>query len=281
MIDTHCHVQFNAYKGESDEVIQRSLDKDVQMITIGTQSTTSQRAIEFAERYDGVWAAVGLHPIHLMSQHVDEEEIEFKTREEKFDYELYKKLASHPKVVAIGETGFDFYHVEEGTDFEQETVKQKENAAIQIDLATELELPFIAHCRDAHQQMIELLDEKIRKGKLSKRGVIHSFTEGLDVAKPYLEMGFVFSFNGIITFPPKKALAEQHARLIECVRQLPLESILIETDAPYLSPVPLRGKRNEPWHVRYVAEKVAELKGISIDEVNEVTTSTAKRIFNL
>ncbi len=281
LVDTHCHVHFNAYKTDMHDVVRRSLDKETLMITVGTQKDTSKSGIELAQQYDGLYASVALHPNHLFPVFIDEDEVPFKTREEDFDYEYYKKLAEHPKVVAIGECGLDWYRIPDNRDIEEVKEKQFRVFRQHLDLCEEVGLPVIVHCRDAHDECADILKEYLDAGKLSRRGVIHCFTGTLEEAQRYHDMGFITSFTGIITFPPKKSSGEALSDLQRVVKETPLEYMMLETDAPYLTPIPYRGKRNEPWYVRYVAEKVAELKGISVEEVATKTTATAKRIFNI
>ncbi len=284
LIDTHCHIHFNAYKNDMDEVIQRTLSKDVQMITVGTQKDTSRHALEIAEKYDGLWATVGLHPNHLTAQEFwDDEEIpkdKIKTRTEVFDPDFYLELAKHPKCVAIGEFGLDYYHLPKHLDVEEIKELQRKTVLEHFDLATKADLPVVIHSRDAHEEQFELIKDALSKGKLSCKGVIHCFTGTLEQAQAYIEIGFLISFTGIITFPPRKKEGEI-SPLQKVVQDLPLESIMLETDAPYLAPVPHRGKRNEPWYVIDIAKKVAELKGISLEEVEEQTNKTAKKFFKL
>ncbi len=275
MIDTHAHAHFNAYKTDMDEVIQRSLDKGVIMNLVGTQADTSKNGIEVAEKYDGVYASVGLHPEHLFSKHVDEEETSFVSREENFDYEYYKKLASHPKVIGIGECGLDFYRIPEGMTKEQMFPKQKEVFLKQIKLAQELDLPMVIHCREAHDELAVILSE----AKNLVRGTIHCYTSNWENAQKYLALGFYIGFTGVVTFPPLKANPQAQFELLEVVRRIPLDRILLETDCPYLSPIPYRGKRGEPWMIEATAAKIAELKGIKLEGVLEATTENAKKLF--
>lgn len=300
-IDSHCHVHFQAYKDDMDEVVKRSLEAGVGMITVGTQSTTSKNGLELAERYDGVWCTIGLHPNHLHAQEfVDEDElpgsdlpltpllgkegksgpVHIKTRAEHFDADYYRELAKHPKVVAIGELGLDYYRIPPGVNIDELKDDQKAQAREQLRFATEVDKPVVIHCRDgsttlntsAHADQIELLREEINRGGLKRRGVIHCFTGTVEEAKAYVELGFYISFTGIVTFG-KNVMA--------VAKEIPLESILIETDAPYLTPAPHRGQRNEPRYVEYIAGKLAELKGVSVAEVARVTTENAIRLFHL
>ncbi|MBI5732175.1 MAG: TatD family hydrolase [Candidatus Magasanikbacteria bacterium] len=282
LVDSHCHVQFNAYKEDGGEVIGRALAEEVMMIVAGSQATTSERAVKLAEEYPGgVWAVVGLHPIHLTSQEVDEEEIHFKSREEIFDYDFYKKLASHPRVAGIGEAGFDLHHLSPGLSLEEAVKKQKETFDSQCALADELELPIVLHCREAHDILPPLLEEKVRAGQLKKRGVAHCFGGSWPIAKRYLDIGFYLGFTGIIAFEPRAGQRKTLETLWEVVKKTPLNRILIETDAPYLAPPPHRGKRNEPLFVKLVAAKVAALRNLPLEETAAATTANAKKLFNL
>ena len=272
LIDTHAHLNFNAYKEDADEVIRRSLDNNVWMINIGSTYETSKRAVEITEKYEkGVYAAIGLHPIHLSSgifkTKVDTEEIEFETKEEEFDYNKYKSLAESNKVVAIGEIGLDYYYrPKTKVKLEQFKNKQKEVFLKQLGLARELNLPVIFHCRMAHDELIDILK---LKGK-SIKGVVHCFTGGQEQTKKYLEMGFYLGLNGIIF----------KFNLDEIIKKIPLEKILVETDCPYLTP-PQENGRNEPIYVKHVAGKIAKLKNLSYEEILETTTKNAKKLFKI
>jgi TatD DNase family protein len=280
LIDTHAHVNFVAYKDDGDEVIKRALENNVWLINVGSQYDTSRRAVAYAQKYEqGVYAAIALHPFHLKEKKITaqpdpNEQIEFQTQEEKFDYEKYRKLAlsgGEGKVVAIGETGLDYYHLDEDEE-ENQKVLQKEAFLEHLRLAEELGKPVIIHCREAHNDLLGILkDYTAGKGK-KLQGTVHSFSGRWSQAEQYLAMGFYLSFNGIITF------ARDYDKVIE---RMPAERLLIETDCPYLAPVPFRGKRNEPSYVKYIAEKIAELRGISFEEVAKITTKNAKTLFKL
>ncbi|MBI1908285.1 TatD family hydrolase [Candidatus Uhrbacteria bacterium] len=288
-IDTHCHVHFQAYKVDMDEVIRRSLDEGVFMITVGTQSTTSTNGVEVAERYDGVWTTIGLHPNHTCEQEFyDEDELpsedkpagKIKTRCEEFDPEYYRKLAAHPKVVAIGECGLDFYRIPEHLDRQTVIETQERNVRRQFDLADECNLPVVIHCRDAHVEQQQIIRAYVKAGRLKCHGVVHCFTGTLEEAQGYVALGFLISFTGIMTFPPRKGEGDV-SPLQKVARDLPLDRIMVETDAPYLTPVPFRGQRNDPRYVKHVAAKIAELRGISLEEVAEATFESAKQLFGL
>jgi TatD DNase family protein len=278
IIDTHAHLNFNAYKSDVDEVIKRTLENNVWVINVGSQYQTSKRAVEIAGKYEkGVYAAVGLHPIHLETGLVkikeDPEEIQFNTREENFDYQKYKELASSPKVVAIGETGFDYYWKPK-TKKKRELFKEKQKEAFsqQIKLAKELNLPVIFHCRMAHQDLIDFLFEnpEIKPEK----AVAHAFVGNPEELKKYLEFGYSIGFNGIIF---KKIEGIDFDGII---KNTPLDRILIETDCPYLTPPQVEG-RNEPIYVKYAAEKIAKIKNLNYEKISQITTENAKKMFNI
>lgn len=285
LIDTHAHVNFSAYKEDGDEVVKRALDENIWMILVGSQWSTSKRAIEYVAKYDkGVYAAVGLHPSHLEEQQIkDENEIEFSTRKEDFDFDKYKELAENKKVVAVGEIGLDYYRIKDGLEGDEIKYKQKQVFMEQLDLARQLDKPVIIHCRDAYSDLFDLLSLFSAgcascphacpgAGGVPLRGVIHCFNGNLEEAKKFLNMGFYISFTGIITF------SNQYDSVI---KEIPLNKILVETDCPYLTPVPHRGKRNEPSYVKYIAEKIAGVKKISFEEVAGETTKNAKELFGI
>lgn len=274
LIDTHAHVNFNAYKEDADEVIRRSLAGDTWMINVGSQYSTSRRAVEMSQKYEkGVYAAIGLHPVHLtegiFKTKVDTDEIEFKTKEESFDHDSYRELAKSPKVVAVGEIGLDYYYrPKTKAKLDQFKERQKEVLYQQLDFAHELNLPVIFHCRLAHQDLIEILSTKYANAQL--RGVIHCFTGTWEEAESYMRLGFYIGLNGIIF----------KLDLKEAIEKAPLDKILLETDCPYLTPLSKTG-RNEPLYVKYVAEKVSEIKNVSIEDVAKATTQNAKSLFSL
>ena len=248
LVDTHAHLNFAAYKEDLDDVIKRSLENGVWMVNVGSQYTTSKRAVEVAVKYsEGVYAAVGLHPIHAADG---------------FDQEKYKELTKSPKVVAIGEIGLDYKP--EYSSFKE---KQKEVLSEQLNLAKELDMPVIFHCRMAHDELISYLREYDYPGL---KGVIHCFTGSREQARKYLEMGFFLGFNGIIfKMDLEKVMAET-----------PLEKILVETDCPYLTPPQGEG-RNEPIYIKYIVEKIAKIKNLGYEEIAEITTKNAKKLFKI
>lgn len=288
LIDTHSHLNFSAFKDDFDKVIEQSLKNDTWMINIGTNYETSKKAIEIAENYpQGVYASVGLHPINLDIGLVKmkKDELEGSHFEKDFDYEKYKKLAKSKKVVAIGEIGLDYYWKPK-TKRKLELFKEKQRTVLcqQLNLAKELNLPVIFHCRFAHDDLISTLQNLyhnfgVRRKNGILAGVIHCFTGTWEQAKKYLEMGFYLGFNGIIF----------KLNLNEIIKKTPLERILIETDCPYLTPPAARRsfseggqkreERNEPIYVKYIAEKIAQIKNLSLEEIAKITTENAKNLF--
>lgn len=273
LFDVHTHTQFVAYKDDKDAVIRRALDSGVWMVNVGTQKDTSASAVETAHEYaEGVYATVGLHPIHTDKSHHDEQELggeqAFTSRGEEFDYAYYKKLAEDPKVVGIGECGLDYYR---STKDEARSAKQEDTFIKQIHLAWEVQKPLMIHCRNAFGDLVDVLGSH-RSVLNTLPGIIHFFAGTVEDAKRLLDLGFSFSFGGVLTF------ARDYD---EVVRYIPLDRIVLETDAPYITPVPYRGKRNEPAYVIETAKKLAEIKAVSYGEVAKQTFANARNCFNL
>lgn len=281
IIDTHSHLNFNAYKKDFDEVIKKTLAENIWVVNVGTKFETSQKAVEIAGQYkEGVYATIGLHPMFAAAEFVkiktDPSEGEFLLKEQNFDKEAYKKLAESKKVVAIGEIGLDYYYKpKSAVKLQQFKEKQKQVFLQQLDLARELNLPVILHCRMAHDDVIEI----IRKQKVSS-GVVHCFTGTWEQVQKYVDMGFYLGINGIIF----------KFNIDEVIKNTPLDKILVETDCPYLTPLPAIAfaevgpegyVRNEPIFIKYVIQKIAELKGISFEEVADVTTQNARILFKI
>lgn len=275
LFDVHTHTQFAAYETDANEVIKRALEGSAWLVNVGTQADTSRAAIEFAHRYpEGVYATVGLHPTHTAKSYHDTKELgtedkamEFTSRGEEFDYALYKKLAGDKKVVAIGECGLDYYRLTEETKNTQKKVFEEH-----IALASEMKKPLMIHCRSAFGDLIDILKANSSKLKADKPGIIHFMTGTENDARELQGLGFSFSFGGVLTFTRDYD---------EVVRTIPLDRILLETDAPYVAPMPYRGKRNEPSYVREAAKKIAEIKGVSFEEVARTTTENALRMFGI
>jgi len=257
LIDSHAHLNFPDYDKDRDEVVKKCLENNVWMVNVGTDYETSKKAVEISEEYSqGVFAAVGMHPENI--------------GKEEFNCDRYKNLIRSKKVVAIGEIGLDYWHCpktkKKQTEFKE---KQKELSLRQLNLAKELNLPIIFHCRKAHNDLLEIL-KKFQVSCFKLQGVVHCFTGNWQQAEKYLEMGLYLGFNGIIF----------KLNLDEIIKKAPLDKILIETDCPFLSPL-AEVKRNEPLFVKYIGEKIAKLKNITFEEVAEKTTQNAKNLFNL
>jgi len=272
LIDSHAHVNFIAFKDDSNQILDDCLNKEIWVINIGSQYTTSKRAVNMAEQYNkGIYAAVGLHPIHLSDLEIDEQEVKFKTKPEEYQEDKYQELTQSKKVVAIGETGLDYYHIRE--DDHQTKNRQKEVFRLLLKLADKVNLPVILHCRDAYDEMLEILENN--KNLLSSGGVIHCYGGSLEQASRFIKLGIKIGITGIVTFGKK---AENLRQVVE---KLDLKDLLIETDCPYLSPEPYRGKRNIPQYVEFVAKKIAEIKDISYNEVSQATSQNAINLFKL
>lgn len=282
LIDTHCHLNFAAFKDDADEVIHRALDNNTWMILVGSEYKTSNRALSYANKYQrGVYTAVGLHPIHLEDMRVEnddengEGEYNFVARAEEFNYDNYEKLAKFEKVVAIGEIGLDYYHLSPSGDLPAMKRKQQEVFIHQLLLARNLDLPVIIHCRQAHDDLLAILED-FKKNYSSlvpsdkPWGVVHCFSGDEDLAWKYFKLGLLISFTGLITF------SKQWDDLI---RKIPLDRLMVETDAPYMTPEPFRGQRNEPLLVQHVAQRIADIRQITLEKVAQITTKTARSLF--
>jgi len=290
MTDTHAHLDHELFDPDRDEAIQRAFQNGIKkIITVGCDLQEMKEAIKLTEKYDNIYVAIGFHPENCdtdncvdTAHHIDVVE----------HIEELEKLSKHPKVVAIGEIGLDYFRLENddvktnpplSADFG--VAKQQELFIVQLKLAQELNLPVIIHCRpasvcglrrgkDAYEDLLEILKNNNNGKKL--QGVIHCFCGTREHAKQFLGMGFYISFTGNITYFKKP-----DAELLQVVREIPLDRVLIETDCPFLSPTPHRGKRNEPSFVKYVAEKIAEIKGISVQEVENITDKNAEELFSM
>lgn len=319
--DAHTHVNLAAYEGDYKEVVHRALESGVGMINVGTMKSTSRRAVELAHEFENgsVYAAVGLHPIHTGPSFHDEQELgpsanspsrELAKRGEVFDLEHYKKLALDAKVVAIGECGLDYaaFGFDDHTRPQQkgasvESAKsgerrlseeeialrkkeQREAFIAQMELAHEVGKPLMIHCREAYADLLHILNANSAMLNTGNPGIVHFFAGTADEAEQFLDLGFSFTFGGAITFPPKKtASVRPGARGVgdyaAIVRMLPNERILSETDAPYVAPVPYRGKRNEPAYVIEVVKKLADIKQIPFEAMRLQILENTERIFNL
>lgn len=288
-IDAHTHAQFSVYDADRDAVIRRAQDADVWMVNVGTQKDTSRAAVALAEKYhEGVYAAIGLHPIHTSASFHDAQELggaeaaaegvikTFTSRAEVFDADYYRALALNPKTVAIGECGLDYFRFNDDEPREVQVRKQKTALLAQIELSKEVKKPLMIHCRNAFSELIEVVRPHAHK---LPPGIIHFFTGTPDEAKTLLDLGFSFTFGGVITFPPRKGKSQ--GDYDEAIALIPPDRILSETDAPYVTPAPFRGKRNEPAYVVHAVAKLAALKHVSTDEMKAQIWENARRIFGI
>ncbi|HVM90709.1 MAG TPA: TatD family hydrolase [Verrucomicrobiae bacterium] len=272
LVDTHCHLHFRSYDADRALVLNTMEEKRIWGITIGTGLANSAEAIRLAERTDGIWATVGLHPSHTTSGHVDEDEGEVPEHNVTVE-QLVSLARSSKKVVAIGECGLDFYRLPD--DREAAIKIQEEVFKTHIEAAKQCELPLVIHCREALGRLAQMLAE----AKYAK-GVVHSFTGTWEEAEPLLDLGMHIAVNGIATFPLRKG-QDPATAINRTIEQIPLERLLLETDAPWLAPAPYRGKRNEPSYVEEVCHHVAKVRRVSVKEIAEQTTENAVRLFRL
>lgn len=301
--DMHAHVNFKAFKEDGDEVIRRALAEDTWLANVGSQDTTSKRAIKIAHKYpEGVFAVVGLHPIHLEEAYHDDEEINgegihpvvdfgnsaspstesalpkfttgFTSRAEVFDHDKYLAMAMDEKVIAIGECGLDYFHLNPDS-----IEKQKEAFVEQVKLAREVGKPLMLHMRNnpkdnsrnVYEDMAEIL-----KDYPGVKAVSHCFGGSVEDMRRFVSMGIYVSFSGNITYKPRADFD-----YVSVIKEVPLDMILTDTDSPYLAPVPYRGKRNEPVYVREIVKKIAEIKGLPEDEVANTIIQNAKKLFKI
>ncbi|MFP7295407.1 TatD family hydrolase [Bacillus safensis] len=253
LFDTHAHLNAEQYNEDLEQVIERAKSEKVEkIVVVGFDRPTITRAMELIEEYDFIYAAIGWHPVDAIDM-TDE------------DFAWIKDLSQHEKVVAIGEMGLDYYWDKSPKDVQKEVFRR------QIALAKEVKLPIVIHNRDATEDVVTILKEE---GAAEVGGIMHCFTGSLETAKACMEMNFYISFGGPVTFKNAK-------KPKEVVKEIPSDKLLIETDCPYLTPVPFRGKRNEPSYVKYIAEQIAELREISFEELAELTTKNAKKVFRI
>lgn len=251
-IDTHSHLNFKSFKDDWQDAVKRAHDVNVMgIINVGSNLETSKKAIEIAHKYKkGVYAAVGLHPIHV--------------KKEDFNYQEYLVLAQDKKVVAIGETGIDLYHDKTTIDLQRDALEKS------LRIASSVNKPVIIHNREADEEIYPIL----LGHKFLPKGVVHCFSSDWEYAKKMLDFGFLISFTGVITY-------SKNPKTFEAIKNIPLDKIMIETDCPFLAPTEYRGTRNEPAYVIEVAKKIAEIKGINLDEIEKQTTLNAIKLFNL
>jgi TatD DNase family protein len=252
--DSHCHLQLSQFDADREATLARMQEQGVGGVVIGTDLATSRAAVELAEKYDFLRSAIGLHPNDNL--------------EEKFDTAAFEELAKRPSVVGIGECGLDYFR-SGGTP--EEKAAQKERFESQIALAQKADKTLIIHCRNAHDDMLEIL-KNYQIGENGLRVVIHFFTGSGELAKQYLDLGCYLSFPGPITYTDMYD---------ESIRVTPLDRMLSETDSPFAAPVPFRGKRNEPVYVEHVVAKIAAIKNLSVEEVAAQIVKNTQKAFNI
>jgi len=253
LIDSHAHLEMPEFSHDLEDVVQRARESGVESIfTVGTERKDWSQALHIAHSYPFIYAILGVHPHN--AREIDDR-----------DYSILKDLCRDEKVKAFGEIGLDFFRNLSPREVQVERFRE------QIGLARELRLPIVIHDREAHRETLEIL--KSEKAE-TLGGIIHCFSGDDRMARECIDMGFYISIPGSITFKNAEVFRN-------IIRGIPLGSLLVETDAPFLAPVPFRGKRNEPSYIRYTAQKIAEIKGISLEEVADATTRNAFRVFKL
>lgn len=253
LFDTHVHLNAEQFNDDLQEVIDRAIAEGVtNMVVVGFDELTINKAIELAEKYDFIHASVGWHPVDAIDMTPEH-------------LEWLKELASHPKVVALGEMGLDYYWDKSPKEIQKEVFRK------QIRLAKEVKLPIIIHNRDATADIVEILKEE-NAGEVG--GIMHCYSGSVETALECIDMNFYISLGGPVTFKNAK-------KPKEVAESIPLDRLLVETDCPYLTPHPYRGKRNEPAYVKLVAEEIAGLKGVTFEEIAEATTKNAKKLFGI
>lgn len=252
IFDTHTHLNSNEFIGRENEIIENARELGVtRMNIVGVDRKTDDWAIEISEKHDECYATIGWHPDECGG---------FDEQSEQYLLENLKK----DKVIAVGEIGLDYHWMVESKELQERVFRR------QIQISKEADVPFVVHTRDALEDTYQIIKSE---GVGPRGGIMHSFSGTYEEAQKFIELGMMISFSGVVTF--KKALDVQ-----EVATKLPLDKILVETDAPYLAPMPYRGKENQPGYTKFTAEKIAELRGISLEEVAEATYENALRIFN-
>ena len=252
LFDTHAHILDDQFKEDLDQVIRNIYDNMALVVNIGCNLEDCPRTVALAEQYDKLYAAVGLHP----------EDVKTYTPE---GWDMICRLAEHPKVVGIGETGLDYYWDTSTKDAQKVLFEQH------IDLAKQLHKPLVIHDREAHGDSLEILK---RTNAKEVGGILHAFSGSVEMAMEVIKLGFYIGLGGPVTFKNAR-------KAVEVAQAIPLEYLVIETDCPYMAPVPFRGKRNEPMLVQHTATKIAELRGISVEELIEATYQNGKRIYGI
>lgn len=254
-IDIHSHLNFPEYDADREEVIARMRESETATIAVGTDLESSVRAVELADIYPEVYACIGVHPVDNPTR--------------VFEKEKFEELIKHPKVMAVGECGLDYFRIEKTKD---EVERQRKLFLDHVDFAIAHDKPLMIHSRAAYPELLDVLEPLAQIHKEKLRGNVHFFAGDLGIAKRFLDIGFTLSFTGVITF------ARDYD---EVIRSTPLDMIMSETDAPFVTPVPHRGKRNEPTYVSEVVKKIAEIRGEDIEVVKKALISNAFRVFNI
>ncbi len=271
-IDTHAHLEFTEYTEDRPAVIQRANSIGVShIISVATREQHFKKTLELALAYDSVYAALGIHPHEAAGILTDQKDTTEKINEL---IATIKGYLSYDKVVSIGEIGIDFYKLAREPHSQRTSIRdvQEQLFRAQMELAIDVDVPVMIHCRSAYPEMLKILRSYAKATRL--HGMLHSFEGDLKTAEEFMKLGLKLSYSGMVTY-------EQSRDYIEAIKNIPLTEMLLETDCPYLSPEPLRGQRNEPVHIEYVAKKIASLRGISTEEVARTTTQNAKELFNI
>ena len=260
MIDSHVHIDFKEFDNDRKEVMKRFFDGGGEkMINVGCDLRSSIRSYELAKNNENIFASAGIHPHDADT--VDKNSLK-----------KIEELVRHYKVIAVGEIGLDYFRNLSPQE------KQIEAFRSQLELADNHDMPIIIHCRDAYNDLLDILKEY----KTSDwRGVIHCFAASWEIAEEFLELGFYIGFTGIITYYKDRSELDNEPEIYKVIKNTPLDKILIETDCPYIAPVPKRGERNEPLFVKHVAEKIAHIRNTSFEEIEKATSENAIKLFNI
>ena len=260
MIDSHTHIDFKEFNDDREEVVKRFFENGGEkMINVGCDLKSSVRSYELAKNNENIFASAGIHPHDADT--VDKNSLE-----------KLEELVRHYKVIAVGEIGLDYFRNLSPQE------KQIEAFRLQLELADNHKMPLIIHCRDAYNDLLDILKNYQTS---NWQGVIHCFAASWQIAEKFLELGFHIGFTGIITYYKDKSKLGNEPEIYSVIRNTPLDKILIETDSPFLAPVPERGKRNEPLFVKYVGEKIAHIRNTSFEEIEKATSENTKKLFNL
>lgn len=287
-VDIHCHLDSEDYDSDREEVLARMKEEGVGAITIGTDLESSKRAVEIAEANEDIWACIGVHPEHVCQPSLTTREGE---QSERALFDFYS-LVQSPKVVGIGECGLEYFQM----DKEKTGDAQKKLFESQIQFALKYDKPLMLHVRSngknnfdarptesfgqAYLDALDILDNYKKEFGEKLRGNVHFFAADVSIAKKFLDLGFTMSFTGVITFLPRRSSAQAGAHdYDEVIKYLPQDSILSETDAPWVAPVPFRGKRNEPTYVAEIVKKMAEIRGENVEVLNKAIIENFRRVF--